>query len=70
MIHPREMLVTQARMQLTDALIAWRKRNAELTVAELVSVITGEMSSMLLGIAKFAIRHERHGDADKPGGLV
>lgn len=69
-LHKREELVHDAEIALMDALIEWRRSEAaqKLTEWELVSLMSHELGSYISGIAKYAIRLERHGDRDKPGG--
>ena len=68
-IHPREVLVEEARRDLSSALLEWEKGHDNLTTAEHIKVVTGVFNDHILSMMKFAIRHERHGDPDKPGGL-
>lgn len=63
-IHPRSVVVNDARLALTKAI---GECTALLTTAETIQVVTTVMSNELLGIAKYAIREERHGNTDKPG---
>lgn len=65
-LHPREAIVGQARTDLGEAVLDWRKTHA-LTTAETVAVLTEVFGDHLGGIAKYAIREERHGNQDKPG---
>jgi hypothetical protein len=65
-IHPRERLVTEAEQQLRTAIIGLNKIG--LTTGEFLQVITNVMSGEISSIAKYAIRNERHGNLDKPGG--
>lgn len=69
-LHKREALIQDANVALMDALIEWRRSEAaqKLTEWELVSLMSHELSSYISGVAKYAIRLERHGDRDKPGG--
>lgn len=67
-LHPREQIVTAARLDLTESILKWRKKY-DLTDGELFSVIAEELSSQITGLAKYMIRWERHEDLDKPGGL-
>lgn len=66
-IHPRVKPCNEAR-QAIEAAIAKAVKEHELTTAEEISVINGACSSCIGHIAKYAIRHERHGDKDRPGG--
>lgn len=67
-LHPREEIVTRARVDLMEKLLDWR-RDHDLTTAELFSILGGILGDQIAGIAKYLIREERHGDQDKPGGL-
>lgn len=69
-LHKREALIQDANIALMDALIEWRQSEAaqKLTEWELVSLMSHELSSYISGVAKYAIRLERHGGRDKPGG--
>lgn len=66
--HPREKNVRSAELTLINAYDAIVKE-AELTNAEQLRVLANFVSSQVGTIAKYAIRHERHGRGDKPGGL-
>ncbi len=68
-LHSREIEAQKAQVELENAVLGWRRNHVDLTMAELISILTHVFSSHLGSIAKYAIRHERHGDADKPGGL-
>lgn len=41
----------------------------QLTEAELLTVLIGELSRMAQSTLKYQIRFERHGNYDDPGGL-
>lgn len=68
-VHPREAIVEGARRRIELA-VAEVFQQAKLTTAEQIRVITAVMAGELQGIAKYAIRQERHGDSDTPGGLA
>ena len=67
-LHPREMPVQRASADLRQAVCDWRDRH-DLTEAETLAVLTEVLGGSIGSIAKYAIREERHGDPDKPGGL-
>jgi hydrogenase maturation factor len=67
-IHHREENVRRATMALNKALIDTLTKEA-LTAGETIRVLMAVFGGHLDSIAKFAIRQERHGDEDKPGGL-
>ncbi len=67
-LHPREMVVRQAKCDLLNAILDVVAKH-ELTEGEQLSVVAGELSSWVMGVAKYAIREERHGDPEKCGGL-
>lgn len=67
-IHPREKLVNDARAVLSKAV---SDATEGLTEGEALKVVTQTLSDYVLGVAKYAIREERHpGQPDKPGGLT
>ena len=66
-IHPRERLVTEAENELRRAYI---EALSKLSTAECIQVINNVAHSEIALIIRQAIRMERHGDPDKPGGLV
>ena len=66
--HPREKNVRSVERALINAYNAIVDE-AELTNAEQLRVLADFMSSRVGTIAKYAIRHERHGHGDKPGGI-
>jgi hypothetical protein len=70
-MHKREQLVQDAEIALMDAINEWYRSDAvaKLTEWELVSLLSSQLSNRLGGIAKYAIRDERHGDRNKPGGV-
>ena len=69
-LHPREELVRDSRLELMNRLADWNEKHTEeLTEVEWIQIITSCFSWEMSTFCKFAIREERHGDADKPGGL-
>lgn len=66
-IHEREQKVLVACAQVQrDYLLAVK----DLTTAEELRVIATVFGDILGSIAKYAIRQERHGSTDKPGGVA
>lgn len=69
-IHPRERIVNEACAELDCACIDVRKKY-DLTTGEYLRVLVHVINNTIGGVAKCAIRAERHpDDPDKPGGLV
>jgi hypothetical protein len=68
-LHARERVVTDARLELTEAVIDWRRKHDDLTWGELFSIVGEVLGGQVTGLAKYLIREERHGDQDKPGGI-
>lgn len=66
--HPREQACNEAERDIELA-IATALLSHALTEAEGLRVVNAVASRHIGGVAKYAIRQERHGDADKPGGL-
>jgi hypothetical protein len=66
-MHSRETVVREAELKLKRALLEAIK---DLTEAEGLRVVNAVMSSHIGSVAKYAIREERHGDPEKPGGLA
>ena len=66
-IHPRESIVAEARLELATAINNIRVKY-DLTSAEHLQMVNTELSSVVGFMAKFAIREERHGNTDTPGG--
>ena len=65
-IHPRELIVRKAANALAEAIL---KTTEDLTENEALSVVNGELSRYIGGVAKYGIREERHpGEPDTPGG--
>jgi hypothetical protein len=69
-LHPRERIVSEARIELVRAVLDWREKHDELTDGELFSIVGGVLGDQITSMAKYLIREERHpGEPDKPGGL-
>lgn len=66
--HPRARVVRSAETKLNRAFIDIAQE-FELTTGEELRVLSNMLSSCIGSIAKYAIRHERHGRGDKPGDL-
>lgn len=67
-IHPREKIVDLVQEKLQET---WMLYYSKLTTAEAIRVISEFVSRNLGGIAKYAIRAERHpDDPGQPGGLA
>jgi hypothetical protein len=58
-IHPREFIVDQTERAVLEA-------TKDLTPAEVLRIFADRVAR----IAKYAIRQERHGDTDTPGGIT
>lgn len=67
-LHQREVVVTEAEIELRQVISEWSKKHSELTSAEWLKVMLGVCSDQMQSLLKIEIRLERHGDADKPGG--
>lgn len=67
-IHPREEQTRKAENELRSAILDIVQKH-KLTEGEALRVVNEACSSWIAGVAKYAIREERHGDATKPGGL-
>lgn len=70
LIHERETLVHKAEMKLREKLLEATGSDEfkELTSAEYLKVINIVFSDKIASFLKFAIRKERHGNTDDPGG--
>ena len=68
-IHPREERCTKAKLDLITEIWALKEK-FDLTDLELLRVVHEALADHNGGFIKFAIREERHGDTDKPGGLA
>ncbi len=69
MIHPREERCRAAEGAINEALWCAVDKYA-LTDAERLRVVTAALAGYLSGMAKYAIREERHGNSNTPGGLA
>lgn len=67
-IHSREREVEKAEMDLRSRLLEWMKEH-DLTTYEHLRVVNQVLSGEIAGTLKYAIREERHGNTDTPGGL-
>jgi hypothetical protein len=68
-IHPRERIVNEACSELDLAAINVRQKY-DLTTGEYLRVLVHVVNNCIGGVAKWAIRAERHPEnPDKPGGL-
>ena len=65
-IHPRERLVDEAEQQLRMSLISLHKLG--LTTGEFLQVVSNVLGGEVRSIARYAIRVERHGNTETPGG--
>jgi hypothetical protein len=69
-LHPRERIVTEARLDLRKRILDWREQHADLTDGELLGILGGTLGDEVTGLAKYMVRAERHPDEpDRPGGL-
>jgi hypothetical protein len=68
-IHPRETVVREAAQKLRSHLLTV-VQESDLTEGEQLRVISEVYSDWVASMAKYMIRHERHGNENKPGGLV
>ena len=68
-IHPREQMVNQADNRIALLVLEGLDEYPDLTDGEYVRVVTSAFNTVLSVWAKYKIRHERHGDHDKEGGL-
>jgi len=69
-MHPREEIVREAKRKLDKLIHDWRREPAcDLTVAEELKIVMWVSSDYIQSVLRSAIRIERHGDSDKPGGI-
>jgi hypothetical protein len=69
-IHPREVAVKAAELDIKRAIEEAVKKHG-LTSGEELHAVNAAASGWIAGIAKYAIREERHpGEPDRPGGLA
>lgn len=67
-LHPREQIVRDAKIDLGRVITEWLERH-DLTSSEEIMVVCSEMFGMITGTMKYAIREERHGNVETPGGI-
>ena len=72
-IHPREQNTNLIQSKIVQAIYeaveaAEEEMDFELTRGETIRVLSGAFHEILGSWAKYMIRDERHGDANKPGG--
>lgn len=67
-IHPREERTKKAEVELKSAVSELVKKH-ELSEGEALRVVNAAFSDWIAGVAKFAIRMERHGNTNDAGGL-
>jgi len=67
-MHPREKKIDEAESILNKAILDVME--LDLTNAEYLSVIGSVFGGAITSRTKYMIRYERHGDAEKPGGLA
>ena len=66
-IHPRSSIVREAELRISQAI---QEAVKDLTDAETLQAVNGVCSSFIAGMAKYAIRAERHPEnPDNPGDL-
>lgn len=66
--HRREPIVRAAENELRGAIIDIIEKH-QLTDAEALAIVAAALGGHVGSVAKYAIRMERHGDPNKPGGL-
>lgn len=71
-LHPKEIVCSRAEDELFQTITTWRRkwRKDGLTSTEELQIIQNVLSSQVGQALKYAIRMERHGTTDKPGGVV
>lgn len=72
-MHDREVIVREAEDELRLAISISSgegSKLSELTTAELLQVYNSVFSSAIGTVLKYAIRKERHGRTDRPGGIT
>jgi len=67
-LHAREVVVTEAEIELRTAVNEWSKKHSELSSAEYLKILLGVCHDQAQSLLKIEIRLERHGNADTPGG--
>ena len=68
-LHERELLVRAAERVLRDALVEVLS-NHDLTQMEYIQLCQNVLGGEILNTCKYAIRVERHGNTDTPGGFA
>jgi hypothetical protein len=66
--HERAKITMEAQLKLELAYVRIAEEYG-LTTGERLRVLSNALHIGLSNIAKYAIRHERHGSGDKPGDL-
>jgi hypothetical protein len=66
-MHPREKLVREAESKLRGHVLDILD-DSGLTEGESLRVLAAVFGGYLASVAKYAIRVERHGDTETPGG--
>lgn len=69
-LHPREIAVQAAAADLGLVLSEWRLAHEDLTDLEALSIMNDVFSASIGSVVKFMLRVERHGDANRPGGMI
>lgn len=67
-LHAREVVVTEAEIDLRTIINEWGKKHSELSSAEYLKILLGVCHDQAQSLLKIEIRLERHGDANKLGG--
>lgn len=68
-LHEREIKMQQAELALREKINSWvREHTEDMTDAEFIRAISGVMNEQIMTCMKYAIRRERHGNTDTPGG--
>jgi hypothetical protein len=68
-IHPREATVRSAENELREEIHRVIEKH-ELTEAEALRMVNAVCSGWIGWVARYAVRQERHGNTDTPGGLA
>lgn len=67
-MHPRQKIMHDAQRDLQKQVYEWLQRH-DLTTIEELHIINYVLSNTIGGTLKYALREERHGDTDTPGGI-
>lgn len=67
-LHAREVVVTEAEIDLRTIINEWGKKHSELSSAEYLKILLEVCHDQAQSLLKIEIRLERHGDANKLGG--